>query len=121
MPKKRRNNGRSKNNRGKTSAISCSNCKRMCPKDKAIKKFTSKELIEAASKEDIKMQSVYKDNFVFPLFYNKIYYCVSCAVHARIVRVRSAVDRRKRFVKRKYNEEERLKEKKLKSKEVKAN
>jgi small subunit ribosomal protein S26e len=26
----------------------------------------------------------------------KMYYCVSCAIHARIVAVRSAVDRRKR-------------------------
>ena len=99
MPKKRRNNGRSKNNRGKTRAVPCYNCIRFVPKDKAIKKFTVKDLIEAASKEDLKSQSIYKD-FEFPKVYNKLYYCVSCAVHARIVRVRSTADKRLRHFKK---------------------
>ena len=34
--------------------------------------------------------------YTLPKFYIKIHYCISCAVHAHIVRVRSRVGRRSR-------------------------
>ena len=39
MPKKRRNGGRSKKNRGHTRAVHCDHCKRLVGKDKAIKRY----------------------------------------------------------------------------------
>ena len=95
MPCKRRNNGRSKKNRGHTRAITCSNCCRLVPKDKAIKKFTVKDIVDKSTMDDIVNKQTYK-SYEFPKIYNKLIYCVSCAVHARIVRVRSVEDRRKR-------------------------
>ena len=53
MPKKRRNNGRNKKNRGNTKNCVCSNCGRQVAKDKAIKKFTVRDIIDAGSKDDI--------------------------------------------------------------------
>ena len=93
MPCKRRNNGRSKMNQGHTRAVNCSNCNRLVPKDKCIKKFTVRDMVDASSKEDIKAVQVY-ENFVIPKTYNKLTYCISCAIHARIVRSR-AVENRK--------------------------
>ena len=100
MPKKRRNNGRNKKNRGNTTWKNCDNCHKHVPKDKMIKKYQTKSLVEGSSKNDIKAAQVY-ENFKIPnVFYKKVY-CVSCACHARIVKVRSAIDRRIRFKEKK--------------------
>merc|ERR1712087_189410 len=96
MPSKRRNNGRNKKNRGAPGRVNCDNCSRVVPKDKAIKKFTVRDCIDAASKEDIGKASAYKTPTAVPKIMLKMYYCVSCAIHARIVAVRSRTDRRKR-------------------------
>merc|ERR1711874_961349 len=96
MPSKRRNNGRSKSGRGHSGQVHCDNCSRIVPKDKAIKKFQVRDVIDAASKDDIAKASAYKTPTAVPRLMLKMYYCVSCAIHARIVAVRSVVDRRKR-------------------------
>ena len=99
MPSKRRNNGRSKKSKGRVRPTVCSNCHRLVPKDKAIKKFSVKDIIDASSKEDIAAVQTYSE-FIIPKVYYKFYYCVSCAIHSRIIRVRSAEDRKKRNVRR---------------------
>merc|ERR1711981_1239638 len=95
MPFKRRNGGRNKYNRGHTTAVPCTNCVRLVPKDKAIKRYTVRDIVDASSRRDIKEQLCY-ENYVIPKLYIKVAYCVSCAIHARIVRVRSRADRRVR-------------------------
>merc|ERR1711862_568818 len=93
MPFKRRNGGRNKMNRGKTRPVCCSNCYRLVPKDKAIKRYTVRDMVDASSRRDIK-ESLCYENYVIPKLYIKFEYCVSCAIHARIVRVRSTKDRK---------------------------
>ncbi|EHY64855.1 30S ribosomal protein S26e, partial [Nematocida ausubeli] len=86
-------------------SIRCENCYRSCPKDKAIKRFHIKNVIDNASFDDIKLASVYED-FEVPKFYYKLEYCISCAVHQRIVRARSVEGRKDRtnpFMKRRMN------------------
>ena len=103
MPKKRRNNGRNKNHKGHSDPIHCENCFRLCPKAKAIKRFLIKNMVDGSSKRDIEEVSVYNEGdekYQMPKLYIKNQYCVSCGIHARIVRVRSAVDRRIRYVSR---------------------
>ena len=93
MPKKRRNQGRNKNNRGFVKTIVCTNCGRLCPKDKAVKRFTIKDIVDASSKKDLEEQRAF-DPYVVPKLYIKMQYCISCAIHSRIVKVRSVADRK---------------------------
>lgn len=101
MPKKRRNGGRNKNNKGLAHVVHCTNCCRLVGKDKAIKRFVIKNMVDASSKRDIEESSAYTDKdepYVMPKLYVKNEYCVACAIHARIVRARSTEEKRVRYV-----------------------
>jgi small subunit ribosomal protein S26e len=102
MTSKRRNNGRAKNGRGRTTPTHCFNCARLTPKDKAVKRFVVRNMLDSASARDVAESStIYNTGFPLPKFYLKQRYCVACAIHSRIVRARKTTDRKTRYTSRK--------------------
>merc|ERR1711865_798926 len=75
---------------GHAGTVRCSNCSRCVPKDKAIKRFQVRNMVDASSQRDIKDASCYS-TFMLPKLFLKMQMCVSCAIHGRIVRVRNKV------------------------------
>eukprot|EP00831_Metopus_contortus_P033086 TRINITY_DN2657_c0_g2_i3.p1 TRINITY_DN2657_c0_g2~~TRINITY_DN2657_c0_g2_i3.p1 ORF type:complete len:153 (-),score=46.22 TRINITY_DN2657_c0_g2_i3:33-491(-) len=55
-----------------------------------------RNIVDASSKKDIADASAY-DEYTLPKFYLKVQYCIACAIHARIVRVRQGEQRKVRF------------------------
>jgi small subunit ribosomal protein S26e len=88
-----RNHGRNKHGRGHTNRVRCASTAKAIPKDKAIKRFTVRNIVDASALRDIRDASAY-DNYNMPKLYIKQYYCIEAAVHQRIVRVRSKEDRK---------------------------
>ncbi|KAH0576721.1 Ribosomal protein S26 [Spironucleus salmonicida] len=102
MPVKRRNHGRYKGHSGRKDPVHCHNCARLCPVDKIVRRFTIKHIVEANIQQDVSSAIVIKD-FELPKIYFKTQYCISCAIHNRLVRVRSAEDRYKRYSAKKFS------------------
>jgi small subunit ribosomal protein S26e len=73
----------------------CASTGKAIPKDKAIKRFIVRNIVDASSLRDIKDASAYQE-YQLPKLYLKMYYCVEAAVHQRIVRGRSKEGRKVR-------------------------
>ncbi len=95
MTVKRQNHGRQKVNRGSVCKVQCIQCGRVTPKDKSISKTINTSVIDHAAMDDLKAHSIYKEVDV-PKFFKIDDYCISCACHLRVVKVRGDIHRKER-------------------------
>ena len=96
MTKKRRNNGRNKNNRGHLKRVHCVFSNKLIPKDKAITRYVVRNIIESSGLRDIQEACVY-ESYSLPKLYFKNTYSIEAAIHNKIIRVRSREGRKSRI------------------------
>jgi len=91
MPSKRKSRGRSKGQKGRSSHVQCSSCGELVPRDKAKKATRRISLVDPTLSRELRQKGAYLPSQVATR-----YYCVSCAVHRGVVKVRSKDSRRDR-------------------------
>ena len=91
MPFKRKNRGRAKGGKGHTDYVQCSMCGGLVPRDKAKKVTSSCSFVDPQLSRELRAQGAF-----IATSRTMKYYCISCAIHRRVVRVRSGEDRKSR-------------------------
>ena len=91
MPKKRKSGGRRKGSKGGAEAVQCTKCGRFVPRDKAKKRTRRTSMVDPKIYKELKKQGA-----IIPRRETIDYYCVKCAVHYRVVKIRSKDTRKNR-------------------------
>ena len=91
MPFKRKSRGRSKGSKGSSGLVQCAMCGQMVPRDKAKKATRRVSFVDPQLAKELRQKGTYLSSWV-----DTKYYCISCAVHRGIVKVRAENHRRTR-------------------------
>eukprot|EP00958_Prasinococcus_capsulatus_P014967 scaffold1584_cov363-Prasinococcus_capsulatus_cf.AAC.2 len=80
---------------GSSRLLACyrAGCGCRVSKDKGVKRFRVTNIVESSAIRDIRDASMYEE-YVLPKMYRKMEYCIGCAIHQRVVRVRSVEARK---------------------------
>jgi len=95
LPVKRKSRGRSKGGKGKSALVQCSGCGELVPRDKAKRVSKRVSMVDYALAKELRQKGAY---IAAPV--DTKYYCVSCAVHHGVVKVRAKNERKRRRGKR---------------------
>ncbi len=89
MPKKRKSRGRHKGAKGHTDTVQCDNCGRLIPRDKAIRVMRTYSPVDPQLARELE-----KKGAIIMRYPVEKFYCVSCAIHYGIVKVRPEEERK---------------------------
>ncbi|MHA1754015.1 MAG: 30S ribosomal protein S26e [Candidatus Odinarchaeia archaeon] len=89
MPKKRKSSGRAKGSAGKKALVQCSQCGKLVARDKAKKVTKYITLVEPTIAKELRQKGAF-----IPREKVLKYYCVSCAVHRGVVKIRAREERK---------------------------
>ncbi|NIO36623.1 30S ribosomal protein S26e [Candidatus Bathyarchaeota archaeon] len=91
MPYKRKSHGRSKGSKGSGGFVQCVSCGATVPRDKAKKVTKRVSVVGGPLAKELRQKGAY---ITAPRVTK--YYCVSCAVHRGVVKVRAKDERHSR-------------------------
>ncbi len=89
MTKKRSSGGRSKGDKGSSGTVQCSICGALVPRDKAKRQTKYTSLVDSRLMKELQQQG---SNITSTMVTK--YFCISCAVHRGVVKVRGKDERR---------------------------
>jgi len=89
LPVKRKSRGRSKGGKGRSGLVQCSMCGELVPRDKAKRESRRVSMVDAALARELRQKGTY-----IASARETKYFCVSCAVHRGVVKVRAREERR---------------------------
>jgi len=91
MPMKRKSRGRAKGSKGRGAMVQCGSCGQLVPRDKAKRVSRRISMVDSALYKELRQKGTYVSSRT-----ETRYYCVSCAVHRGVVKVRSKDERKQR-------------------------
>jgi len=97
MPVKRKSRGRSKGGKGRGALVQCSSCGELVPRDKAKKASRRVSLVDSSLYKELRQKGAYITSQPVTK-----YYCISCAVHRGVVKVRARGERKTRPRRRRF-------------------
>src|SRR5512135_3823815 len=97
MPVKRKSRARSKENKPSSTLVQCANCGASVPRDKAKRSTRRVSFVEPQLAKELRQKGTYLASWV-----DTKYYCISCAVHRGIVKVRAENERHIKYRRRRY-------------------
>lgn len=93
MPKKRKNRGRHKGDKGKEPMVYCDNCGKLVPRSKAVRVTVPYSPVPGDLARELEKQG----GAIVPRYYVTKTYCINCAIYLGILKVRSEDERKRKI------------------------
>jgi len=90
LPKKRKSRGRHKGGKGKEYMVQCDECGALIPRSKAVKLTRPVTVVDPQLARELRRRGA-----IIPRYRVTKYYCIRCAVHRGIIRIRPEEERKK--------------------------